>query len=199
MIRSIWFDGGGVIIQPYRMQETMKHIAERYRIPPARILSAWEPLWRKTCEGSMTMEEFWHELFQTLGVPGDVEDAIEIYRYTIETIPGMLELLAKLKGKYTLVLANNDGKGFEDVRNDQIDHFKYFDYRCSSWTTGKLKPHPAFYQHILDTIGMHPWECLFIDDVQENLDEARKFGIHTILFQDPEQLKRELRKLGIEV
>jgi HAD superfamily hydrolase (TIGR01509 family) len=180
------------------MQETMKLLAQRYHIPAERILSSWEPIWLETCRGLITMEEFWHKLFEKLGVPGDVEDAVATYRYTITTMPGMMDLLAKLHGKYILVLANNDGKGFEDVRNEQIDHFKYFDYRCSSWTTGHLKPNANFYQNILDITKLQPWECVFIDDWQENLDEAKRFGIQTILFKDAEQLEHELKKLGVD-
>jgi HAD superfamily hydrolase (TIGR01509 family) len=199
MIKSIWFDGGGVIVEPYRNRTTIAYIAQQYHHPQERVHQVWEKHWMNLDIGKSNMEEFLHDFFKDLQIPGSPEEIIEYYRSIILPVPGVIEILQKLQGKYFLVLANNEGKGFDDLRNEELDFFKYFDTRCSSWMLGVLKPHPLFFQHVLDEIKMHPWECVFIDDVQENLDEAQRFGIHTILFKDAEQLKKELQKLGITI
>jgi hypothetical protein len=38
---------------------------------------------------------------------------------------------------------------------------------------------------------------LFIDDREENISAARKFGFLGILFKDVEQLRRDLKKQGL--
>ena len=62
------------------------------------------------------------------------------------------------------------------------------------------KPDPEIYKIILDKVGVPASECVFIDDIQENLDVASKtFGMKTILYQSFEQMIRELMLLGVRV
>jgi len=44
-----------------------------------------------------------------------------------------------------------------------------------------------------------PEECILVDDGQFVLDIAKSFGIKTILFKSPKQLKSDLRKLDIKI
>ena len=43
----------------------------------------------------------------------------------------------------------------------------------------------------------NPQECLFIDDLLENIQAAKQIGIEGIHFISSEQLKQELVHLGI--
>lgn len=62
-----------------------------------------------------------------------------------------------------------------------------------------VKPDPAFYQMLIDKYQLDPARCVFIDDLETNLEGARAVGMHTILFENPEQAEAELdRVLGIE-
>jgi FMN phosphatase YigB (HAD superfamily) len=40
-------------------------------------------------------------------------------------------------------------------------------------------------------------ECVFTDDKKINVEAAEKLGMHGIVFQSPEQLRKELIKLGL--
>ena len=44
------------------------------------------------------------------------------------------------------------------------------------------KPQPAIYQYALDLAMCQPSESFYIDDMEENLTEAKKMGIKTHLF-----------------
>ena len=44
-----------------------------------------------------------------------------------------------------------------------------------------------------------PKETLFIDDNKKNIDSAKEMGINTILFENPEQLKSELKSFKIKL
>ena len=65
-------------------------------------------------------------------------------------------------------------------------------------TTVHFKPDPAIYRLLLDRYSLNPEECVFLDDIQKNLDAAKAFGIHTILFRSMEQAREELRALRVE-
>ena len=45
--------------------------------------------------------------------------------------------------------------------------------------------------------NLKPKEILFIDDIKRNTKTAEKLGIKTILFENTEQLKEELKKLNM--
>ena len=47
-----------------------------------------------------------------------------------------------------------------------------------------MKPNPEIYKHILEKYSLNPEQCLFIDDIKENLAGAARFGIKTFLFKD---------------
>jgi FMN phosphatase YigB (HAD superfamily) len=51
----------------------------------------------------------------------------------------------------------------------------------------------------LDVTQRPAEECIFIDDRSLNLESPRRLGMHVIQYQDPEQLRSELRSHGVDV
>ena len=109
-------------------------------------------------------------------------------------IPWIREL--KEKGYQVLVLSNFSDKVARE-NPDAPDFLEYVDGGILSYRDGVIKPDPAIYRLLIDRSGLKPEECVFLDDIQKNLDAAKKFGIHTILFQNVDQAKEELKKLGV--
>lgn len=60
-----------------------------------------------------------------------------------------------------------------------------------------IKPNPDIYTLCLNTFHLHASECLFFDDTYENIESAKKLGIHAIWFQDLDEVKEQLRTLQI--
>ena len=44
----------------------------------------------------------------------------------------------------------------------------------------------------MDTYGLNPDECVFIDDRKVNVDAAKALGMHGIVFTSYEEAKKEL-------
>ena len=109
-------------------------------------------------------------------------------------IPWIREL--KEKGYQVLVLSNFSDKVARE-NPDALDFLEYVDGGILSYRDGVIKPDPAIYRLLIDRYGLKPEECVFLDDIRKNLDAAKKFGIHTILFQNVDQAKEELKKLGV--
>ena len=59
------------------------------------------------------------------------------------------------------------------------------------------KPDPAIFRLLLEKVGRAANECLLVDDAPQNIEAAKQLGLETILFRSPEQLRTELRKLGL--
>jgi putative hydrolase of the HAD superfamily len=56
-----------------------------------------------------------------------------------------------------------------------------------------LKPDPAYYWSLLDTLDVPAGDCVFIDDRAENVEAARGVGISSIRFMSVAQLERDLK------
>ena len=47
-----------------------------------------------------------------------------------------------------------------------------------------MKPDPAIYRRLCERFSLEASECLFIDDLQRNIDGAQKAGLAGYCFQD---------------
>lgn len=63
------------------------------------------------------------------------------------------------------------------------------------------KPNPLFFRQYLDKNRLNPQKTriIFIDDRKQNIDAARQLGLIGIHFKDANQLRKDLRELGILV
>ncbi len=59
---------------------------------------------------------------------------------------------------------------------------------------GLLKPMPEIYTLCLERVGFPAGRCLFIDDHSENVEAARKLGIHAVLYGSPAQAARDISR-----
>jgi 2-haloacid dehalogenase len=66
-----------------------------------------------------------------------------------------------------------------------------------SHEVGLLKPDPRIYELALQRFGLRAERTVFIDDIPTNVDGARAAGLHGIHYQNPDQLRLELTKLGV--
>ena len=62
---------------------------------------------------------------------------------------------------------------------------------------GKRKSDEEVYKNIISELNLKPEEILFIDNKKEYLDIAEKYGIRTILYENPEKLEQKMKKLNL--
>ena len=100
------------------------------------------------------------------------------------------------KGLKIYVLSNYSADGFTYIKNKYPFFKKASGYVVSAFEKC-MKPDPKIYQILLDRFNLVPEECVFIDDMPENIEAARKQGMNGIVFTGVEDAKNELRKLGV--
>lgn len=115
------------------------------------------------------------------------------------TISGTVEILTELRAAgYPLYgLSNWSAETFQLVR-ERYPFFAWFDDIVLSGEERVCKPDPRIYEILLERTGRKAEGCVFIDDVQTNIDAAARLGFGVVHFRSPEQLRRELGALGIE-
>ncbi|MSR31961.1 MAG: HAD family phosphatase [Gemmataceae bacterium] len=74
---------------------------------------------------------------------------------------------------------------------------KHFDRLFLSHEMGVRKPAQAIYRMLNENAGVAPAECLFIDDMEANIEAARENGWRGILYQSSAALVQQLNQAGI--
>ncbi|HTI87275.1 MAG TPA: HAD family phosphatase [Alphaproteobacteria bacterium] len=93
-------------------------------------------------------------------------------------------------------LSNWSSETFAAVR-PKYSFFQLFDTILLSGDVRVVKPDPRIFQLLLERIGRSAGECLFIDDLEQNISAARALGFETILFESAERLRKALQQRGL--
>jgi putative hydrolase of the HAD superfamily len=164
---------------------------------PGRIREAalYEPYER----GEMTSEEFHRRFCEALQLRGvDFAEFSRMWGDMFQPAPLLsTELLDGLSTRYRLVLVSNTNElHFRWIRRHYplLDHFHEY---VLSYQVGAMKPSAGIYEEAIRRAGCEPGQCLFADDVVENVEGARRLGIDALVFCGEEQLKTELARRGL--
>lgn len=115
-------------------------------------------------------------------------------------IEGMKELVrdCKAAGMGIYLLSNASVRQPEYWPN--IPGSEYFDGTIVSALHRCVKPGSRIFRLTLDTFGLQAEECLFVDDVQANVDGAEAVGLTGFLFEgNPDCLRGKIRELGAAI
>jgi HAD superfamily hydrolase (TIGR01509 family) len=148
----------------------------------------------------ITGEQFWDFLRKELKVNlSDIElRDLQIANYEVN--PEVKQLIADLKreGYQTATISNNSIVRVEDL--DSRFHFlDDFDYKVFSYEVNDVKPNLPIFQELINRTKAGPSEIVYSDDRMDRLAGAIQLGMSTFVFNNFEQFKEELTKLGIKV
>lgn len=113
-------------------------------------------------------------------------------------LQGTVDLLLPLKqaGFALYGLSNWSSEKFAAVRS-KYPFFELFETIVLSGDVKVVKPDPRIFRALLERIARPANECLFIDDMEENILAAQALGFETIRFESPDQLLAELQRRGL--
>ncbi len=96
-------------------------------------------------------------------------------------------------------LASNTSRVHYEYILKMFPQVAFYKGAALSFELGVMKPALAYYRKALAKFGIPPKQAVFIDDLEENVEGAIKAGLMGIVFQDRQQLVKDLRSLGITV
>lgn len=102
-------------------------------------------------------------------------------------------------GKYYVASINNEPRELNDYRIEAFHLRDEFQAFFSSCYLNHRKPEETIYKIALDVSQRPPERAVFIDDRPLNLENPRRLGMHAIQHKDAQQLRSDLRALGIKV
>jgi len=128
------------------------------------------------------------------------EEFIEVMKVQSKPIPSnALAVLDEISASDRLLigLLNNESRLLHEYRMDKYGIENYLDIQLSSCYLGLRKPDAGIYRRALDILGRPADRVIFIDDRANNTAAACAAGIHAIQFLGEEQLRRDLKQIGI--
>ena len=184
MINNIVFDMGGVLInfdpEHFVDRENLSE-ADRALVMAAVFRS---PEWPMLDRGTMNEADMLPIALKKLPerLHAVARRLILNWEEPVEPIPGMAELIAecKAKGRRVYLLSNASRRQREYW--PLIPGHEHFDGWVVSAFEGVVKPDPVIYRTLLERFGLDPADCLFIDDMQKNVDGARAVGMNAVRF-----------------
>jgi 2-haloacid dehalogenase len=201
-IKAIVFDLGNVLIDwnpDYIYREMFDDEKEKMHFFQNICTSDWN----EQQDAGRSLKEGTEELVAKYP---EWKDHIEAYyaRWTEMLggpIAGSVDIFRQLKenGKYKLYALTNWSAELFPIALERYDFLHWFDGRVVSGEERLRKPHPEFYQLLLDRFHLLPEQTLFIDDNLRNVKAAEALGIKGIHFSSPPRLKEALKEEGIFV
>lgn len=153
----------------------------------------------KLFNGKITEDEFWSSIREKLSWKIGNQQLKNAVRDNFTEIEGTRKIIEGLKKNgYSLGLLSIHAREWIEYCENKFNYHKLFDQIVYSFDEGISKPEQRAYELILEKLEAKPEESLFIDDSERNLQAAERLGITTVLFQNAEQLKEDLRQLKIK-
>ncbi|WP_231749249.1 HAD family hydrolase [Tautonia plasticadhaerens] len=163
-------------------------------------LGGFDDLLRRFERGRITADEFSIASCRILGASMPPREFAEAWAEIFWLNEAIIPTIRGLQGAgYRLVLGSNTNVLHADwFRREFLPILSSFDHLVLSYEVGHVKPSIEFYLACAEAAGAMPADCIFIDDLPENVDGARAAGLSGLLYERPESLVGDLRALGVD-
>ena len=200
-ITAIFFDVGGVLLTNGWDRHSRRHCVESFGLDYEEFRDRHEFVADAFETGRMTIDRYLERTVfyrERAFTPETFQAGMVAESQAIPEALAVVEALAG-SGKYLLATLNNESLELNQARIDRFELDRYFTAFFSSGFLGVKKPDQAIYRLALQITQRSPQECVFIDDRDLNLECAITEGMHTVHYDNPAQLRRELAGLGIDI
>ena len=123
----------------------------------------------------------------------------EEWRAAQRPIEPNLELARALAGSYKLSILSNADLTLRNRLEREMKIRHLFDDIVCSAEVGLAKPEPGIYTMAAQRLGVAPADCVFVDDLDTNVEAARGVGMQAVLFRTDkgDDLRQQLAAVGI--
>jgi epoxide hydrolase-like predicted phosphatase len=192
---AIVFDLGNVLI-PYDINKAVAKLNKVESGLGNRFIENYKlnyHIHRKFERGELQETEFLNKMLEVVDHKIDAETFCRYYADIFTTNDDVISLLPILKKNYKLFLLSNTDSIHKRYGWQNYDFLKYFDKLILSFEVGAVKPEEKIYRAVENASGFSSQEHIFIDDIQEYVDGAKKVGWDAVQFVDYQKLVDDLK------
>jgi putative hydrolase of the HAD superfamily len=203
-IEAVVCDFGGVLTTP--LFEAFAAIQEDFGISGEELAAAMKALTERDGEnplfplerGEVTEAEFLTHLGGMLEEQLGRETHVHRFRVALfeglDPNPPMIELMRELRASgLRMAMLTNNVREWEPLWRSMLPVDEIFEAVVDSGFVGHRKPEPRIYEITVERIGVPYERCLFVDDLEPNIEAAEALGMRAVHFRDNEQAIPEIR------
>ena len=200
MIKTIFFDIGGVLIDIHP-ERTYQYLSDSADVEVSMVKESFPWDAHDQYErGIMNNEDWFITYKESLPQPCCLKrsDFWNAWKLLLGEEKNTVNILEALNKQYSIwLLSNTNPKHIQDEIEKRYLFPSLVNGAVYSFDVGVRKPEKEIYEIAMQRANANPQECLFIDDLLENIQAAKQIGIEGIHFISSKQLKQELVHLGI--
>lgn len=192
MIKNVIFDIGNVLMRFL----PLRYLNDRYQAELAdrinRTIFASKE-WGMLDEGSIAFEEAERRFTERQpDIAEELRDVLYNWCSIMEPMEETIALLEELKRSgYRIYYLSNMPSIGRDFILENCAFLEHFDGGIFSCDERLVKPGSKIFELLLSRYRLRPKECLFLDDMEQNIETAKELGFETILFDGDTQIVRE--------
>src|SRR5215204_1760401 len=176
-------------IEAGTLGRAMQRIAEREGEHPLYELERG----RTTEEGFL--EQLSSEVAADLGYEPELRRFRQIYFDALGVNDAMIDSMRDARARgFRMALLTNNVREWEPQWRAMVPIDEIFELVVDSAFVGMRKPERAIYELTVERLGdgIDPADCLFVDDVEVNVEAARELGMRGIHFRSNDQAIPEI-------
>lgn len=195
-IRAVIFDFGGVLVRMVD-DRPRQELANRLGVSLSRIdnLVFFSQSAQKASLGEISVARHWEAVRVALGIqPKDMAAFLEQYWSADDVNWMLLDFIRELRGRYKVGMLSNAWDDLRQTLHERWDIDGLFDELIISAEVKMVKPDPRIFHLAVEKLKVQPAEAVFIDDILENVQAARKEGLKAIQYNDYKKTVDEINK-----
>ena len=185
-MQAVVFDLDGVLINSEPLWDEVRRGLASSRNRP------WPDDATRAMQG-MSTAEWSRYLAEVVGIPSSAETIAEQvigtiarrYEVAVPLIPGAIDAVRRLAGRFKLGLASSSPRRLIDVVLEASGLAAVFDATLSTEEVEAGKPSPAVYHEIVRRLGVPPKETAAVEDSSNGLRSAHAAGLFVVALPHP--------------
>ena len=197
-VRVVLFDVGGVLVQLSGVATVLGWVADRWT--PAELWHRWlhSPAVRAFETGRCDADTFAADLVTELELGVAPALFLESFAgWPTGLYPGVHELVTRIPGNVTRALLSNSNALHWTRIEEEFGLRSLFEHRFVSHLTGRIKPDPDAFEHVVRSLGCDPASVFFLDDNLLNVEAAQAIGMQGAVVRGIAEAEQALRDAGV--
>lgn len=149
--------------------------------------------------GTITFDDLYRNLRERAGYRAPIERLREVWADFFDgPVPGIDRVLERVRAEYRVAFLSNSNEIHAEVIPRQFPQlFRPGDVFIFSHQHQSAKPERAIFVRALALLDAQPSDCIFVDDLVDNVAAAGSLGMTALLFSDSELLLETLMENGL--
>lgn len=205
MIKAVIFDLGSVLVKgPWKV--AYRNIAKETKMSLEKSIAIIQPIRDKWSGAKINEQQFWMEIERKIGKKLSLSFRKNLWYDTYlkkrRDVESVWKIAAKIKknGYGIAILSNTTPPSVKANKiSGRLKRLRDLGFNpiILSCEVKCRKPEPKIYKITLKRLKLKAKECVFIDDRIDNIRAAKKLGIKSIHFENPQQLRKDLVRLKL--